>query len=76
MRPALFVVVLAASLLAFFPTLWSPSSIDNGCGWDPNGCPGNAMPDNGCGMDPDGCPGGAMPDNGCIMDPSGCPRGE
>ena len=58
-----------------FLTSWGGSSLDEGCGMDPNGgCRPASQPrtDEGCIMDPSGgCRAGAQVDEGCIMDPDG-----
>ncbi|HEX7186526.1 MAG TPA: hypothetical protein VF756_32190 [Thermoanaerobaculia bacterium] len=76
------VLVLALTLSAFggapawLTQLWNGSAADEGCGWDPNGCPVQSGPDEGCGMDPDGCSNALQPtsDEGCGADPNGCAK--
>jgi hypothetical protein len=51
---------LLDELRGFLSPLWSESSPDVGCGWDPwGGCIPPPAPDEGCGMDPWGCPKGS-----------------
>jgi hypothetical protein len=70
MRRTLVLAVVTASLLgspglfdSFWPlvsAIWSGSTSEAGCGWDPyGGCrpAPQPQPDGGCGMDPFGCPG-------------------
>ena len=72
MRRTLIALTLIGSLASqpplldtfwsFLSTIWSESTVDEGCGADPNGrC--NPMPppeiDEGCGADPNGCPKGS-----------------
>lgn len=70
MRRSFLALAVAASLVTSQPTLlgqlwdllaaiWSDSSADEGCGFDPNGrCTPAPQPesDAGCGFDPDGAP--------------------
>jgi hypothetical protein len=71
MRKALIVLALAGALVAgpsalldplwsLLSTVWSESSPDAGCGFDPDGgCNPAPRPDEGCGADPSGCPKGS-----------------
>lgn len=59
---------------AWLISLWSGSSIGEGCGWDPDGCLApRSSTDEGCGMDPSGCPSDpqSTSDIGCGWDPNG-----
>jgi hypothetical protein len=94
MRPTLVAVALAAALLASpgnvafvdqlladLSRLWSGSTLDEGCIWDPNGLCGRSRQnsiDAGCGWDPSGLCGDTNQlrlDEGCGWDPDGCPKG-
>jgi hypothetical protein len=72
MRRSFVLVVLTASLLgppglldplwSLVSTLWSGSTAEAGCGFDPwGGCQpeSQSQPDVGCGADPWGCPTGS-----------------
>ena len=72
MRRSLVVVVVTASLLgspglldsfwSIVSSLWSGSTAEAGCGFDPfGGCrpAPQPQPDAGCGWDPYGCPSGS-----------------
>ena len=70
MRKTLMAVALSAAMLsqpalldsfwAFLSSLLADSSLDEGCGADPNGgCNPQPQADEGCGADPDGCPKGS-----------------
>jgi hypothetical protein len=71
MRQALVALTLAAALAAgraalldplwnLLSSVWSESTPDAGCGFDPSGlCNPTPQPDEGCGMDPNGCPQGS-----------------
>lgn len=88
MRRSLALVVVTATLLgspglldsfwSLVSSLWSGSSAEAGCGWDPYGeCPSASQPQNdaGCGFDPYGCPvSQPTSDIGCGADPWGCPK--
>lgn len=49
---------LRGSLWTLVSAAWSESSLDAGCGWDPNGkcAPAQPQTDEGCGWDPSGKP--------------------
>ena len=56
MRMSLVVLALAAALASgLFASIWSASSADAGCGFDPSGrCSPAPQTDEGCGFDPSG----------------------
>jgi hypothetical protein len=78
MRMSLVVLALAAALASgFLTSIWSASSADAGCIFDPNGrCTPAPQTDEGCIFDPDGrCNPTPQTDAGCRFDPNGSPWG-